>query len=128
MFKKIDSKIKVIAVLNFVIGLIMALAGLVVLVVSDGKNIIGLALIILGFASFFASWILYGFGVLIEKVCGISERLTWMLENEETNSDSVAGFKTKEQKGYISKVMNPFEGASAMKIPKRTNGGKEDDN
>lgn len=127
MFKKIDSKIKVIAVLNFIIGLIAAFAGLIVLI-SDSSYIVGLVLIIFGIISIFASWILYGFGVLIEKVCNISDRVTLMSQNKGITDAQVAEFKPKEQKGYIANELNPFDGCSALNIPKREKGGKKDDN
>ena len=126
MFKKIDLKIKVIAWIIFVIGLIAVLAGIIVLVGvgSESELIIGLVLMLCGIVSVFASWILYGFGVLVEKVCNISDRISLITENKETTICQTAESKIKENIA----IFNPFEGNVAMKIPKRNKGEESDDN
>lgn len=126
MFKKIDSKIKVIAWLIFVIGLIAALAGIIVLVGvgSESELIIGLVLMLCSIVSVFASWILYGFGVLVEKVCNISDRIALITENKGETNGQAAESKIKENIA----IFNPFEGNVVMKIPKRNKGEENDDN
>lgn len=126
MFKKIDSKIKVIAWLIFVIGLIAALAGIIVLVGvgSESELIIGLVLMLCSIVSVFASWILYGFGVLVEKVCNISDRIALITENKGETNGQAAESKIKENIA----IFNPFEGNVVMKIPKRNKGEESDDN
>lgn len=126
MFKKIDLKIKVIAWIIFVIGLIAVLAGIIVLVGvgSESELIIGLVLMLCGIVSVFASWILYGFGVLVEKVCNISDRISLITENKETTICQTAESKIKENIA----IFNPFEGNVVMKIPKRNKGEESDDN
>lgn len=126
MFKKIDSKIKVIAWLIFVIGLIAALAGIIVLVGvgSESELIIGLVLMLCSIVSVFASWILYGFGVLVEKVCNISDRIALITENKGETNGQAAESKIKENIAFF----NPFEGNVVMKIPKRNKGEESDDN
>lgn len=122
MFKKIDSKIKVIAWLIFVIGLIAALAGFIVLGTEDSS--IGLIIMICSVVSVFASWILYGFGVLVEKVCNISNRIALITENKGETIGQAAESKIKENIAFF----NPFEGNVVMKIPKRNKGEESDDN
>lgn len=126
MFKKIDSKIKVIAWLIFVIGLIAALAGIIVLVGvgSESELIIGLVLMLCSIVSVFASWILYGFGVLVEKVCNISDRIALITENKGETIGQAAESKIKENIA----IFNPFEGNVVMKIPKRNKGEESNDN
>ena len=126
MFKKIDLKIKVIAWIIFVIGLIAVLAGIIVLVGvgSEIELIIGLVLMLCSIVSVFASWILYGFGVLVEKVCNISDRISLITENKETTICQTAESKIKENIA----IFNPFEGNVVMKIPKRNKGEESDDN
>lgn len=126
MFKKIDLKIKVIAWLIFVIGLIAALAGIIVLVGvgSESELIIGLVLMLCGIVSVFASWILYGFGVLVEKVCNISDRIALITENKGETNGQAAESKIKKNNA----IFNPFEGNVVMKIPKRNKGEESDDN
>lgn len=122
MFKKIDSKIKVIAWLIFVIGLIAALAGFIVLGTEDSS--IGLIIMICSVVSVFASWILYGFGVLVEKVCNISDRIALITENKGETNGQAAESKIKKNNA----IFNPFEGNVVMKIPKRNKGEENDDN
>ena len=126
MFKKIDSKIKVIAWLIFVIGLIAALAGFIVLVTVDSWSqlIIGLIIMICGVVSVFASWILYGFGVLVEKVCNISDRIALITENKGETNGQATESKIKENIA----IFNPFKCNVVMKIPKRNKGEESDDN
>ena len=126
MFKKIDSKIKVIAWLIFVIGLIAALAGIIVLVGvgSESELIIGLVLMLCSIVTVFASWILYGFGVLVEKVCNISDRIALITENKGETNGQAAESKIKENIA----IFNPFEGNVVKKIPKRNKGEESDDN
>lgn len=126
MFKKIDSKIKVIAWLIFVIGLIAVLAGVIVLVTVDSWSqlIIGLIIMICSVVSVFASWILYGFGVLVEKVCNISDRIALITENKGETNGQAAESKIKKNNA----IFNPFEGNVVMKIPKRNKGEENDDN
>lgn len=126
MFKKIDSKIKVIAWLIFVIGLIAALAGIIVLVGvgSESELIIGLVLMLCGIVSVFVSWILYGFGVLVEKVCNISDRIALITENKGETNGQAAESKIKKNNA----IFNPFEGNVVMKIPKRNKEEENDDN
>ena len=126
MFKKIDSKIKVIAWLIVVIGLIAVLAGIIVLVGvgSESELIIGLVLMLCGIVSVFASWILYGFGVLVEKVCNISDRIALITENKGETNGQATESKIKENIA----IFNPFKGNVVMKIPKRNKGEESDDN
>lgn len=126
MFKKIDSKIKVIAWLIFVIGLIAVLAGIIVLVGvgSESELIIGLVLMLCSIVSVFASWILYGFGVLVEKVCNISDRIALITENKGETNGQATESNIKENIA----IFNPFKGNVVMKIPKRNKGEESDDN
>lgn len=126
MFKKIDLKIKVIAWIIFVIGLIAVLAGIIVLVGvgSEIELIIGLVLMLCSIVSVFASWILYGFGVLVEKVCNISDRIALITENKGETNGQAAESKIKKNNA----IFNPFEGNVVMKISKRNKGEENDDN
>ena len=130
MFSNIYSKIKVIAVLNFVLGLLAAIAGLIVMFGADSSTsvIIGAMLLVYGIISILASWILYGFGVLVEKVCNISDRITCMAENKGTTGSQTTEIKAEQQRGNIANMFNLFKDSAAMKIPKRSNGENKDDN
>ena len=130
MFSKIDSKIKAIAVLDFVLGLLAAIAGLIVMLAADSSTsvIIGAVLLVYGIISILASWVLYGFGVLVEKVCNISDCVTRTAQNKGVTDSQSTEFKPKQQRGYFANELNPFEGSTAMKIPKRSDGENKDDN
>ena len=76
MFDNIGGKIKGLAKTIFIIEtIIFIIAGLVML--SDGGDeamITGIVTIIVGpLTAWVSSWLLYGFGELIEKTCEIAE-------------------------------------------------------
>ena len=76
MFNNIGKKIKSLAVFVTWIGIIASIVSGMAIMTGGGEMIIiGIILIIVGgIASWVSSFLLYGFGELIEKICLIDER------------------------------------------------------
>ena len=72
MFENIDGKIKSLSIVSSIIGIVGSIFGGIIICFTDMG--IGIALMVLGpILSWVSSFVLYGFGVLIEKVCEIAE-------------------------------------------------------
>lgn len=78
MFNNIGGKIKTLASLLAWLGIIASfILGFVLLSIDDSMIPIGVIVIVVGsLISWIGSFLFYGFGELIEKVCIIEERLT----------------------------------------------------
>lgn len=78
MFERIGSKIKKLASVITWLGIIASLI-LGVVLISGGDEMIVLGILVMAvgsLASWIGSFLLYGFGELIEKTCIIEERLS----------------------------------------------------
>ncbi|MBE6701730.1 MAG: hypothetical protein E7582_07595 [Ruminococcaceae bacterium] len=86
MYKNIGSKIKGLATIIFVIeALVSVVAGIVLLAIDEAFVWIGLIYLIGGpIVAWVSSFLLYGFGELIDKVCEI-EKNTRTNNNNDTN-------------------------------------------
>lgn len=77
MYQQIGKKIKTLAVVIAVIGMIFCVIWGLLLIVSDtGFDIVGLLWLLVGpVLCWLGSFVLYGFGELVDKTCWIAEHL-----------------------------------------------------
>lgn len=77
MFDNIGGKIKALASAMAIIGIILSVTiGLVLFGIDDDMIPVGVVIMVVGsLISWIGSFLLYGFGELIEKTCLIEERL-----------------------------------------------------
>lgn len=81
MFQDIEHKIKGLAKIFASVGIVAAIVGIILIFCDDGFYaplvLSGVALLVLGVVFFFSSWLVYGFGQLIENTrpnaCGQRE-------------------------------------------------------
>ena len=90
MFDNIGGKIKGLAQVTFVVEAIAAFITGITLMALDAELIpIGLLVIVVGpLVAWASSWLLYGFGELIDKICDI-ERNTRSAEEKNTAQSKV---------------------------------------
>lgn len=71
MFQDIECKIKGLAKILASVGIVAAIVGIILIFSDDGFYaplvLSGVALLVLGVIVFFSSWLVYGFGQLIEN-------------------------------------------------------------
>ena len=89
MYDNIGGKIKGLAKFFFVVGLIVSLVcGIVLMTLSSGLVLLGLLMIILGgIIAWISTFVLYGFGELVEKTCEIQSVVC--INNNPDSSDFV---------------------------------------
>ena len=74
MYSNIGGKIKVLAIIIFILGAVTTIIKGISMVDQVGHATNGLILMLLGpLAAWISTWLLYGFGELIEKTCKIAE-------------------------------------------------------
>lgn len=117
MYENIGGKIKGLAKATFVVEAIAAVITGIVLMVDDENMIpFGLILLIAGPAIAWASsWLLYGFGELIDRVCEIAK-------NTRTSRDTSAVTNNQAYQEHIEnseKISTTFKSNGIMDIPKR---------
>lgn len=83
MYENIGKKIKGLVKAMFAIEAIVAvIAGLIVMSIDEDMVLIGLLVMIGGtLVAWVSSWLLYGFGELIDKVCDIERNTRGGLQN-----------------------------------------------
>lgn len=91
MYEQIGEKIKALASTLAAIGSIISFFGGIVLITIDEDNVLlGIFVIVIGsLLSWVSSWLLYGFGELIDKVCSIEKSMhtkNRVFETESMNS------------------------------------------
>lgn len=88
MFINISGKIKTLAVVLTVLGTLTSLfCGLNIL--DHVEGLLGILVIVFGTLwSWISSFLLYGFGELIDRVCGIHEMIDWKLQQEFVQEQS----------------------------------------
>jgi hypothetical protein len=86
MFENIGDKIKGIALVEFVVGVVFALAlGIIIMLLGEIFILIGFLFIFLfSFLAYISSAMIYGFGELIEK----SRRIEYRLERNAQNPNA----------------------------------------
>ena len=99
MYEEIGKKIKILARIIFVLKFIGSFVGSILCIINGINNASGMiiAIGILGFLfggilAWVSTWVLYGFGELVDKVCDIA--------------DDVSGIKynTKNKDGGLEKI------------------------
>lgn len=117
MYDNIGGKIKGLAKAVFIVEAIAAvIAGIALVAIDEDLILYGVLTLILGPAvAWVSSWLLYGFGELIDKVCEIATN-TKTLQNASTGSNN------QEHQEHIEnseKIAATFKSAGIMDIPKR---------
>ena len=117
MYDNIGGKIKGLAKATFIVEAIAAVITGIALMVDDEDMIpFGLILLIAGPAIAWASsWLLYGFGELIDRVCEIAK-------NTRTSQNTSTVANNQEHQEHIEnseKIATTFKSGGIMDIPKR---------
>lgn len=107
MFQDIESKIKGLAKIWASVGIVAAIVGIILIFCDDGRYdlfvLSGVALLVLGVIFFFSSWLVYGFGQLIENTrpnaCG-------QREAQQTFAESTIVTSTEQAKKSAEKDAN----------------------
>lgn len=75
LYKNIGMKIKTFAFVSFIVEAIASvIAGIVCFFIDEDIFLVGLCLVLLGpIVAFVGSWLLYGFGEIIDKLCDIEQ-------------------------------------------------------
>ena len=117
MYDNIGGKIKGLAKAVFIIEAITAVIMGFVLIATDVDMIpFGLLVMIVGsLVAWVSSWLLYGFGQLIDKVCEIATN-TRFSQNTLTSSNNQ---EHQEQIENREQIASTFKSAGIMDIPKR---------
>ena len=117
MYDNIGKKIKGLATATFIVeALASIIIGIVVAVIDNDLVLVSLLILLLGsFAAWVSSWLLYGFGELIDKTCDIAynTRDREMKNEAQSNDDdkkineaetlSYQNFITRENQQTISR-------------------------
>ena len=114
MFDNIGEKIKKLAIVIFAIeGVAAFILGFCLIITVTKFAVLGFILMIIGpIVALISSWLLYGFGVLVEKVCFISDYLKCSNNTYSESTPEPHCVHTNP----ISTTFKPFE---IMEIPKR---------
>ena len=74
MYDNIGNKIKILAKVTFVLGAIASVIGAVILFFNDTHILLCIITAVAGsLFSWISTWLLYGFGEIIDKLCDIEE-------------------------------------------------------
>ena len=97
MYNNIGSKIKWLASTIFIIEAIgAAISGFALVFLNENMIPIGLLVIVVGpIFAWISSWLLYGFGELIDKVCDIESNM------RKTPSKAITDMIIRQGNGYI---------------------------
>lgn len=115
MYNNIEKKIKGLAGLLCVMGVLGSMLLGIILIANDSV-ILGFVLLFVGLPfSLISTWLIYGFGELIEKVCEIATN-TRILRNMSTKSDNQ---ELQEHIQNSEKIATTFKSAVIMDIPQR---------
>ena len=89
MYDNIGGKIKGLATTIFIVQAVLTvIAGLGIMAAGDEMILIGLLVMVLGpFSAWISSWLLYGFGELIDTACAIEENTR---KDTKSNSSQAA--------------------------------------
>lgn len=117
MYDNIGGKIKGLAKAVFIVEAIAAvITGIALMAIDEDLILFGILTLILGPAiAWVSSWLLYGFGELIDKVCEIAT-------NTKTSRNASTSSNNQEHQEHIEnseKIAATFKSAEIMDIPKR---------
>ena len=117
MYDNIGGQIKGLAKAVFIVEAIAAVITGIALMASDEDMIpIGLLVMVVGpLVAWVSSWLLYGFGELIDKVCEIAT-------NTKTSRNASTSSNNQEHQEHIEnseKIAATFKSAGIIDIPKR---------
>lgn len=107
MFNNIGGKIKDLAMFFAFIGIIISCISGVMIMTSGEENcvIIGLGVMVVGsLVAWISSWILYGYGELIEKASETAENTRLLLQNSIRNEDNASQARYSELSERINKL------------------------
>ena len=92
MYEQIGEKIKGLASTLATIGIIISIfGGIVLMMTSDDAPILGIFVAAIGaLLSWVSSWLLYGFGELIDKVCNIEKSMHIKNRISETSAMNIS--------------------------------------
>lgn len=105
MFSEIDFKIKILAKIILIVGILASFIGFVSILINDSDLIVAAVLTLIGglISTFILSILIYAFGELLENVCQIEKYLRNNFElqkkikdNEEKQSSTDMKTNTKE--------------------------------
>ena len=86
MYDKIGKKIKILAKILTILGIVASfIYGFILLVAGQTMGII--YFLIMPFLIWASSFVLYGFGELIEKVCNIEKNIQQRYPDQDANSE-----------------------------------------
>lgn len=108
MYDNISGKIKGLAKASFIVGAIAAVITGIVIMASDEDMIpVGLLVMVVGpLVAWVSSWLIYGFGELIDKVCAIA-RNTYCGERKsetqpKTDYERISRIENLRSQGLIT--------------------------
>lgn len=102
MFERIGSKIKGLASVIAWVGIMASILLGIVLCVSE-MILIGLVVMVIGsLASWIGTFLLYGFGELIEKTCSIEEQLSLRKQIQSAKDAHISELDELLRQGIIS--------------------------
>ena len=87
MYDKIGGKIKVLTKAIAIIGIVASVIYGIVLL-SSGQTVAGIIyILIMPFLIWISSFVLYGFGELVEKVCNIEKNIRQRYPDQDADSE-----------------------------------------
>lgn len=103
MYDNIGGKLKGLATTICVIEVIAAvISGIALMASNEHLAVVGLLVMIIGsLFAWISSWLLYGFGELIEKTCEIAKN-TYRGEKYTSDYERIKELKELRAKGYIT--------------------------
>lgn len=116
MYNNIGGKIKSGAmVIAYIEGIISLICGCGFIIMDEDNVFMGVMIIVIGMVvAYLSSWLLYGYGELIESAADIRKAI-----NSEGNTQAIK---------HDSKIAKTFEVQGVMNIPKRQSGVTTDEN
>jgi len=119
MYDNIGRKIKGLAKAIFIVlGISMAITGIVIMCIDEDLILYGVLTLILGpILAWISSWLLYGFGEIIDKLCDIEHNTRMIMKpselkkvrnhhESETKKAETAKRELKKQKEAIAEEEN----------------------
>ena len=117
MYDNIGEKIKGLGKAAFIVEVIVAaIVGIALLASDEDLILTGLLVLLVGpIVAWVSSWLLYGFGELIDRVCEIAK-------NTGTSPNTPTAATNQEHYDHIEnseKIATTFKSSGIMDIPKR---------
>ena len=111
MYDNIGGKIKGLAKAVFIVEAVAAVITGIALIANSRYLIpYGLLVMLLGpIVAYISSWLLYGFGELIDRVCEVAKNTSPETNNQED----------RDHDENIKKIATTFKSSGIMDIPKR---------